>query len=82
MLETGSEMVGGQSFNVSDIVTDTREILACVKKATGCDVPLPARADCENIAVMTTARIRGLGWQPGGQGLLARSIAELTTRFR
>lgn len=82
MLETGSEMVGGQSFNVSDIVTDTHEILACVKKATGCDVPLPARADRENVAVMTTARIRGLGWQPGGQRLLARSIAELTTRLR
>lgn len=82
MLETGPELVGGQSFNVSDIVTDTHEILACVKKATGCDVPLPARADRDSVSVMTTARIRDLGWQPGGQRLLARSTAELVTRFR
>lgn len=82
MLETDAEKVGGQSFNVSDIVTDTHEILACVKVESGCDVPLPNPTACENVAAMTTDKIRDLGWQPGGQPLLAPSIAELITRLR
>lgn len=82
MLETDADKVGGQSFNVSDIVADTHEILACVKAENGCDVPLPAPAAREDVAAMTTDKIRGLGWQPGGQPLLAASVAELAARFR
>jgi nucleoside-diphosphate-sugar epimerase len=82
VLETDADKVGGQSFNVSDIVTDTHKILACVKAENGCDVPLPAPAAREDVAAMTTDKIRALGWQPGGQPLLAASIAELAARFR
>lgn len=82
VLETGADKVCGQTFNVSDFITDTHEILACVKAESGCDAPLPAPANHDTVAAMMTDKIRGLGWKPGGRKLLAPSIAELVTRFR
>jgi nucleoside-diphosphate-sugar epimerase len=82
VLETDADKVGGQSFNVSDIVTDTHEVLACVKAASGCEVAIPARAKQDTVAAMITDKIRGLGWQPGGQPLLGQTISELAARYR
>ncbi|GAB5463409.1 NAD-dependent epimerase/dehydratase family protein [Hoeflea alexandrii] len=82
MLETDADKVGGQSFNVSDIVTDTHEVLACVKAASGCEVAIPARAKQDTVAAMITDKIRALGWQPGGQPLLGQTISKLAARFR
>ncbi len=45
-----------------------------------CRYPTPRAR--EDVAAMTTDKIRDLGWQPGGQPLLAASIAELAARFR
>ena len=83
MLETVSELVGGQSFNVSDLVADTRDILAPLK-AAGSGLPaLPATAEKAEVTEMDTGNIRSLGWQPGGWPLFGetlRQLAETTER--
>ena len=82
MLEEPKERVGREIFNVSDIVTDTHEILSLVQQATGCGNPLPAPADRAAVAAMPTGRIRALGWRPGGEPLFARTVSELAARIR
>ncbi|NKN35575.1 NAD(P)-dependent oxidoreductase [Agrobacterium sp. a22-2] len=77
MLETEAPKISGQVFNVSDIVADRYDILALVQKATHCPHPLPEVADKGAVAEMPTARIRALGWQPGGQKLLEETVRRL-----
>ena len=77
MLETGSEMVGGQSFNVSDLVADTRDILAPLKASRSDTPTLPATADKAEVAEMETAKVRSLGWQPGGWPLFEKTLRQL-----
>lgn len=77
MLESEAAKVSGQVFNVSDIVTDRHDILALVHAATHCPHPLPEASDKSAVAEMPTARIRALGWQPGGQTLLQETVRRL-----
>jgi UDP-glucose 4-epimerase len=65
------------SFNVSDIVTDTATILAPLKVLSRCQHPLPPSANTRSIPEMTTGAIRALGWVPGGEALLLRSLQRL-----
>jgi nucleoside-diphosphate-sugar epimerase len=74
MLETEAARIDGQSFNLSDIVTDTREILGYLPQHGGV---LPPHADRASLNVMTTEKIEALGWRPGGKPLLARTVAAL-----
>ncbi|MNL80299.1 hypothetical protein D3C87_2071130 [compost metagenome] len=66
--------MGGELFNVSDIVTDSHEILSVLKSATGSPHPLPPPADKAVVAEMVTEKIRALGWKPGGQSLLESTV--------
>lgn len=74
MLESDTAKVGGQAFNVSDIVTDSHEILAALKLATRSPHPLPEPADKTVVAEMVTDKIRALGWKPGGLSLLESTV--------
>lgn len=74
MLESDTARVGGEVFNVSDIVTDTHEILSTVKLATGCPHPLPEAADKTLVAKMETCKIGALGWKRGGRSLLESTV--------
>ncbi|KAA1182349.1 NAD(P)-dependent oxidoreductase [Rhizobium tropici] len=76
LLETEAARIDGQAFNLSDILTDTREILGHLQSATGCPHALPAPA-AYGSNVMNTSRIRALGWQGGGKALLQRTIETL-----
>ncbi len=76
MLTTEAAKVSGQSFNVSDIVADSRDILGIFRSAVPCSRPLPPPADKAAVRAMPTDKIRGLGWKPGGQ-----SLFESTVRF-
>lgn len=60
-------------YNLSDITLDRHDLLAKVTQLTGSPHPLPARAQGA-VSAMTTARLRSLGWRPGG---LAKLHAEL-----
>ena len=77
MLETEGSKMSGRAFNVSDIVTDTNEILSPLKAATGCPHPLPAPADRAQGREMPTTAIRSLGWKPGGRSPLVKTLAAL-----
>lgn len=77
MLEAASTRVSGQVFNVSDVLTDNREILALLQSATGCPHALPPAADAGAFKVMATGKLRALGWKPGGQERLAATVGEL-----
>ncbi len=74
MLESDTAKVGGEAFNVSDIVTDSHEILAALKLATRSPHPLPEPADKTVVAEMVTDKIRALGWKPGGLSLLESTV--------
>ncbi|MEN3147930.1 NAD(P)-dependent oxidoreductase [Neorhizobium sp. IRAMC:178] len=74
MLETETGKIAGQVFNASDILTDTAEILGYL---AGHRRNLPSPADRSAVNVMSTDKLRALGWLPGGAPLLRQTIAEL-----
>ncbi len=78
MLETEAGKITGQVFNVSDILTDTNEILGHLP---GSHHELPAPADRGAINRMSIEKLRGLGWQPGGADLLRQTIQVLARSF-
>ncbi|MBC7281802.1 NAD(P)-dependent oxidoreductase [Hoeflea sp.] len=77
MLEADAARVGGGSFNISDLVVDTRDILSAVRQANGSPHPLPGRGDTDAVAEMECGRIRALGWKPGGRALFEATLAGL-----
>ncbi|WOS62213.1 NAD-dependent epimerase/dehydratase family protein [Sinorhizobium fredii] len=76
MLEADPANVSGQIFNVSDVLTGNREILSILQAATGCCHSLPA-AERGDFKEMSTAKLRALGWRPGGRDRLAATIRAL-----
>jgi len=73
MLETETGRIDGQVFNVSDILTDTREILGFLP---ACPHELPPPADCGAVNVMATEKLEALGWRPGGIALLRQAVRD------
>lgn len=80
MLDTEPARISGQVFNVSDVLTDNREILSFLQAATGCPHPLPPAAEAAEFKTMSTEKLRALGWVPGGRERLAATIRELAER--
>jgi UDP-glucose 4-epimerase len=81
MLETDADLVGGQVFNVSDLIADTHDILTPLRRLRP-DAPVPPPvADKSKVAEMDTRKIKALGWQPGGIPLLARTLQHLAERL-
>ncbi|THK35972.1 NAD(P)-dependent oxidoreductase [Ensifer sp. MPMI2T] len=77
VLEAETAKISGKVFNVSDVLTDNREILSILQKATGCSHPLPPAAETAVFKAMSTDKLRALGWMPGGPERLAATIREL-----
>ncbi|WP_077959795.1 NAD-dependent epimerase/dehydratase family protein [Ensifer adhaerens] len=77
MLEADADTVSGEVFNVSDLLLDTRQILAIVQALTECPHLLPEAAATEGYLVMSTGKLRALGWQPGGTDRLETTIQAL-----
>lgn len=82
MLESDATKVGGEVFNVSDLVSDTHEILSALKSATGSPHPLPEPADKSRVGEMVTDKIRHLGWKPGGLSLMESTVHCLADSLR
>ncbi len=68
--------VSGQIFNVSDLMLDRRDLLTRYAEIRGIVRALPARAASLPNA-MDCAKLRALGWQPGGQARLDRFLRDL-----
>ncbi|PDT01250.1 UDP-glucose 4-epimerase [Rhizobium chutanense] len=77
MLETESNRISGEIFNVSDIAVDTSDILSFIRRETGCRHALPTPADKAALTAMSTAKIRALGWVPGGTPLFEETMQRL-----
>ena len=56
-------------FNVSDLLLDRRELLALYAEISGVSGKLPEEAETTP-GVMSTDRLRALGWKPGGTSRL------------
>ena len=69
--------VGGGVFNVSDMMLDRRDLLAVWQEITGLPGDLPARADVTGYNEMDTARLRALGWRPGGMARLRVALRQM-----
>lgn len=75
VLEAPTNSVAGESFNVSDLALDRHDLLALVQSQTGCNHPLPPAADRSRYNLADTARLRDLGWRPGGKELLHKEVS-------
>lgn len=64
-------------LNVSDLVLDRHDLLAHVAALTGCQHPLPSRANATQVNVMDCTRLHGLGWQPRGMQQLQSSLSQM-----
>lgn len=82
MLDTEAAKVAGEVFNVSDVLTGNREILSILRSETDCPHALPPAADVGAFNVMSTDKLRALGWTPGGAERLAATIRELARDAR
>jgi nucleoside-diphosphate-sugar epimerase len=63
-------------FNVSDIVVDNADVLAVFQATTGASGALPSRAHASLRNVMSTRKLRALGWRPGGRDLFEATVRE------
>jgi nucleoside-diphosphate-sugar epimerase len=79
LLDTDTWRITGRSFNLSDLLLDTRRILERIPAPSG--AVLPAAADTMSINIMDTQAIRSLGWRPGGEALFAETISTLAACF-
>lgn len=79
ILSAEAGKIQAQAFNVSDVLTDTREILSALAADTR---QLPAAADRSAINVMSTAKLRARGWQPGGAVRIAETVQAIASRLR
>ncbi len=77
LLETETSRVDGKAFNLSDVLTDTHEILGYLQGATGCPHVLPAPSPRSVVSEMDTSKIRALGWRGGGAAALKETIESL-----
>ena len=77
LLETETSRVDGRAFNLSDILTDTHEILGHLQRATGCPHALPPPPPHGAVSAMDSSKIRALGWRGGGTALLKETIENL-----
>lgn len=77
MLEADAVRINGETFNVSDILTDNRDILSILQGVTHCPHALPEAAESDSYNRMETSKIEALGWKPGGRDLLRRTIEQL-----
>lgn len=80
MLELPEQKIAAQSYNVSDIFLDRRDLLAMVQRQSGCTHPLPRAEDKTRYNIASTEKLETLGWCPGGRALLEAEIARLFAR--
>ncbi|MBB3611223.1 NAD(P)-dependent oxidoreductase [Rhizobium sp. BK602] len=82
LVETEAGRIDGEAFNLSDIRTDTHEILTYLQQATGCSHALPAPASHDAVNTMDTSKIRALGWRSGGTAALKETVTRLARTAR
>lgn len=77
LLTAPTDVVSGRAFNCSDLIIDTRDVTAELASRLGIQCELQPVATNPLRNPMRTAGLRDLGWQAGGEALLADTIGEL-----
>ena len=77
LLTAPPRQVAGRAFNCSDAVVDTRRIMAGLADRLGLSPSLPGPAENAMRNPMRTLALQALGWRPGGDALLERTIDEV-----
>lgn len=80
VLEADADKVGGQAFNLSDVIADTSDILAPLHASRSGAPDLPLRANKTDVAEMAIGKIQSLGWQPGGWPLFEQTLRQLANQ--
>ncbi|MFP5077273.1 NAD-dependent epimerase/dehydratase family protein [Rhizobium sp. YIM 134829] len=81
LIRSPADMMRGV-FNVSDILTGYRDVLAIAAQTLGSQHPLPEAADGSDFNAMDTERLRALGWQPGGRAKLEETVRRMAAAHR
>ncbi|WP_415391684.1 NAD-dependent epimerase/dehydratase family protein [Paracoccus sp. SJTW-4] len=66
------------AFNASDLTLDRHDLLAELRRLTGCRHPLPPRAKTP-VSAMSCERLAAMGWRPGGWPLLRKALPAMLT---
>ena len=74
--------VGGRAFNCSDLVLDSRTVMERLAERLNVGPELPVAAANELRNSMRTTALDGLGWRPGGEELLAKTLDRLAATAR
>lgn len=77
LLTAPADVLAPHVFNASDIVLDRHVLLKALRDRTGWMCPLPDPADASAVSEMDCARLRALGWTPGGYHKLAEALDEM-----
>ncbi len=82
LLNAPAEQVTARTFNCSDLVMDTRRVMAGLATRLGVTAELPPRVANRLRLAMRTSALRNLGWQPGGEGLFEATLDALADAVR
>ena len=79
LLNAPAEHVAARAFNCSDLIVNSRDVMAGLAERLGVAPNLPATPENRLLHPMRTPALRALGWCPGGRPLLERTLDELAT---
>lgn len=82
LLTAPATAVAGRTFNCSDLVLDSRDVMARLARRLGRSVRLPEPARNRLSHPMQTPGLHKLGWLPGGDERLAGTLDALAARVR
>lgn len=82
LLTSPAKAVAGRAFNCADLTVDTREVMARLAQQLDRSAQLPEPARNRVRHPMRTTALQALGWKPGGEERLARTISELAESVR
>ena len=77
LLQAPAEDVAGRAFNCSDLLVDSRDVMATLAACLDVPVQLPPPAARAPRHPMRSDALRALGWRPGGAALLQCALEEL-----
>ncbi len=77
LLTAPAAQVAGRAFNCSDLTIDSRDVMARLAAHAGVPANLPPPATNPLPHPMRATALRALGWRPGGQRRLERTMEEL-----
>lgn len=77
LLNANAERVAGRAFNCSDLIVDSRDVMAGLANRLDIEAELPRAAANMLRHPMHTPALNALGWRPGGKRLLEQTLDEL-----